>query len=85
MTLVKTRPLQLSARGFQPRETVRLTVHAAGRMTRSTATADRDGHFAATVRDAAVSRCTTLLISASGSDGSHSTLRRFPQCPARGG
>ena len=85
LKLLKTSPVAVRGTGFEPRETLRITVRAGNGVTRTTAVADRAGTFAATIRGAVVSRCATLLISATGSVGSRAALRRYPQCAIRGG
>jgi hypothetical protein len=82
IALVRAHPVQVRARGFEPREAVRVTVRA-DNVSHTTATADRDGGFDASVRGAEVSRCHALVITATGADGSHAVLRRRPQCPVR--
>jgi hypothetical protein len=85
LKLLKASPVAVRGTGFEPRETVRITVRAGNGVTRATAAADRAGTFAATIRGAVASRCATLLISASGSGGSRAVFRRYPQCAIRGG
>ena len=83
IALVSTKPVQVRASGFGPGESVRVTVNA-DNVSRTTATAGRDGRFDTSVRGAVVSRCHAFVISAAGADGSRAVLRRRPQCPVRG-
>ncbi|MDA0165716.1 hypothetical protein OM076_35945 [Solirubrobacter ginsenosidimutans] len=82
IALVRTKPVQVRASGFQPGERVRVTVHA-DTASYTTATAGRDGRFDARVRGAAISHCHAFVITAAGAHGGHAVLRRRPQCPVR--
>ena len=82
IALVKTKPLEVRASGFEPGEAVRVTVRA-DNLRHTTATAGADGRFDTRVRGAVISRCRALVITAAGTDGSHAVLRRRPQCPVR--
>jgi hypothetical protein len=84
LKLITTRPVQVRGTSFAPRETVRVTVRAGNGVTRAATATDQRGDFAATVRGAVVSRCASLVITATGSGGSRAVLRRFPQCAVRG-
>src|SRR3954452_22183955 len=69
IALVRTKPVQVRASGFEPSEAVRVTVRAEN-VSHTTATADRHGGFDVSVRLAVVSRCHALVITARGADGS---------------
>jgi hypothetical protein len=85
LRLVKIHPIAVRATGFHSGEAVRITVRAGQKVTRSSARADRDGRFTATVRGVAVPACVSLVISAKGADGSRAVYRRLPLCTTHGG
>jgi hypothetical protein len=84
LKLVALQPVRVRGTGFEPRSPVRLTVRAGSGITRSTATAARDGTFAATLGGVAVARCESLVVTAAGAGNRRAVLRRFPKCPVKG-
>ena len=84
LKLLKTNPVEVRASGFRSGEAVQLRVRAGHATTRSSARADGHGVFVATVRGAVAPRCDSLVITATGSDGSRAVFRRFPLCATHG-
>jgi hypothetical protein len=84
LTLVALHPVRVHGTGFKPRSQVRLTTRAGSQITRSTAAADRDGTFAATLGGVTVARCESLVVTAADTGGRRAVLRRFPKCPVKG-
>src|SRR3954470_9815307 len=85
LRVMRTNPVAVKATGFHARESVRITVKAGRRVTRSTTRADDHGRFAATVPGAVASACVSLAVTATGSDGSHAAYRRGALCTTHGG
>jgi hypothetical protein len=82
IALVKSRPVQVRASGFEPGEAVRVTVRSDD-LRHTTATAGPSGRFTTRVPGAVISHCGAFVITAAGERGSHAVLRRRPQCPVR--
>lgn len=85
LRLLKTHPVSVRATGFHARESVRITVRAGRKVTRSSVRADDHGSFTAGVRGTAAPACASLVVTATGADGSRAVYRRFPLCTTHGG
>jgi hypothetical protein len=85
LRLLKTHPVAVRATGFHSGEAVRITVQAGQRVTRSSTRANDDGRFTATVKGTAAPACASLVVTATGADGSRAVYRRFPLCTTHGG
>jgi hypothetical protein len=85
LRLMKTNPVAVKATGFHARESVRIVVRAGQAVTRSTTRANDHGRFTATVRGAVAPACVSLVVTATGADGSRAVYRRFPLCTTHGG
>ncbi len=84
LRLVKTNPVEVRATGFHASERVRITVRSGHAVTRSSARADERGRFTAAVRGAVAPACVSLVVTATGADGSRAVFRRFPLCTTHG-
>ncbi len=84
LRLIKTNPVEVRATGFHSSERVRITVRAGHSLTRSSARADGSGRFTAAVRTAVAPACASLVVTATGADGSRAVFRRFPLCTTHG-
>jgi hypothetical protein len=84
LRLLKTNPVAVKATGFHSRESVRVTVRAGQTLTRSSTRADSHGRFTATVRGAVAPACVSLVVTATGTDGSRAVYRRMPLCTTHG-
>jgi hypothetical protein len=85
LRLLKTHPVAVRATGFHSGEAVRITVKAGQRITRSSTRANDHGRFTATVKGTAAPACASLVVTATGADGSRAVYRRFPLCTTHGG
>ena len=85
LRLLTTHPVAVRATGFHSGEAVRITVRAGQRVTRSSTRANDHGRFTATVKGTAAPACASLVVTATGTDGSRAVFRRFPLCTTHGG
>ncbi len=85
LRLPKTHPVAVRATGFHAGEAVRIAVRAGQRVTRSSTRANDHGRFTATVKGTAAPACASLVVTATGSDGSPAVYRRLPLCTTHGG
>jgi hypothetical protein len=85
LRLLKTHPVAVRATGFHSGEAVRITVKAGQRVTRSSTRANDHGRFIATVKGTTAPACASLVVTATGADGSRAVFRRFPLCTTHGG
>jgi hypothetical protein len=85
LRLLKTHPVAVRATGFHSGEAVQITVKAGQRVTRSSTRANDHGRFTATVKGTAAPACASLVVTATGADGSRAVYRRFPLCTTHGG
>jgi hypothetical protein len=83
LTLERLNPPTVRGTGFHARERVRLVLHEPSGTHRRRARAGTSGAFAATFRGAAIGRCESFSITATGRAGSRARVgRRAPiGCP----
>jgi hypothetical protein len=84
LRLLKTHPVEVRATGFHSGEAVRIMVRTGQKVTRSSTSADSHGRFTASVKGTAAPACASLVVTATGADGSRAVFRRFPLCTTHG-
>jgi hypothetical protein len=84
LRLLKTHPVEVRATGFHSGEAVRIMVRTGQKVARSSTRADSHGRFTASVAGTAAPACASLVVTATGADGSRAVFRRFPLCTTHG-